>query len=465
MFAHSVSLTLVFRNIGVDEADNVRADGGKENLREGGLLGGLSGLTRENRNLGTGSHGDRKGEKRKEKTSAAFVTKMTSSYTKHFEPQAGSNTGSISKKAEKRHPLDICLILLSFSQRSKDFTQTQLSLFTHSFFFMDSNRYNWDDEDLGIQESGFWGELSQFHQQVFLRSADFDDDPDVVERISPRFSPNRVSPPKTGSYSPPYRFSPPPTRVSPTSSTRFSSPPPSGSASRKNSPKNSSPKKNPVFEPDAKTMSLNHHSSTWLEAGFTPACPEDYRPWSEASNVHPEHSHSPYSQGNFGREPSPSTQDEFRFGFRQPYPDQDRQVEPDDYLSQGLREVGDALSFHFRGKQFPKHVAIRAKELFQKSHEIQLQQKAGDVAFKKHRRSSNNTSHRVRYGRRKAFVITAIVVALKEFGVSLQGRVRMSDKDTISLLSDSVPGNSTVSIGSVKSCCRDLCLDDRIRFR
>jgi len=139
-------------------------------------------------------------------------------------------------------------------------------------------------------------------------------------------------------------------------------------------------------------------------------------------------------------------------------------VEPDDYLSQGLREVEDALSLHFRGKPFPKHVFIRAKDLFQKSHEVQLQQKAGDVAFKKHRRSSNNTSHRVRYSRRKAFVITAIVVALKEFGVSLQGRVRISDKDTIDLLSDSVPGNSTVSIGSVKSCCRDLCLDE-IRFR
>jgi hypothetical protein len=51
-------LTLVLGDIGVDEADNVRADRGEENLREGGLLGGLSGLTRENRNLGTGScHG------------------------------------------------------------------------------------------------------------------------------------------------------------------------------------------------------------------------------------------------------------------------------------------------------------------------------------------------------------------------------------------------------------------------
>eukprot|EP00009_Paramoeba_aestuarina_P009415 CAMPEP_0201522626 /NCGR_PEP_ID=MMETSP0161_2-20130828/18435_1 /ASSEMBLY_ACC=CAM_ASM_000251 /TAXON_ID=180227 /ORGANISM="Neoparamoeba aestuarina, Strain SoJaBio B1-5/56/2" /LENGTH=350 /DNA_ID=CAMNT_0047921535 /DNA_START=113 /DNA_END=1166 /DNA_ORIENTATION=+ len=325
----------------------------------------------------------------------------------------------------------------------------------------DFNRYNgWEDEDLGIHEPGFWGELSQFHQQVFLRSAAFDDDPDVEKRISPRFSPNRVSPPQTGRFSPTYRFSPPPTRSSPTSSsTRFSSPPPSGSSSRKSSPKNSSPTKNPQsFEPDVKGMSLNHHSTARMDTGFTPTC-QDYHPWPETP--YPEHSHSSYHQGNFGRDPSPpSNQDEFHFGFRQPYPEQDRRVEPDDYLSQGLREVEDALSLHFRGKQFPKHVAIRAKDLFQKSHEIQLQQKAGDVAFKKHRRSSNNTSHRVRYGRRKAFVITAIVVALKEFGVSLQGRVRMSDKDTISLLSDSVPGNSTVSIGSVKSCCRDLCLDD-----
>jgi hypothetical protein len=59
-------------------------------------------------------------------------------------------------------------------------------------------------------------------------------------------------------------------------------------------------------------------------------------------------------------------------------------------------------------------------------------------------------------------VVTSILVALKEFGVSLQGRP--TDKETIAMLSKSIPGNLTIKLGSVKTCCRDLGLDD-IRFR
>ena len=54
--AHGIGLTLVLGDIGVHEGDNVGTDGGEEDLREGGLFGGLSGLTGENRNLRASSH-------------------------------------------------------------------------------------------------------------------------------------------------------------------------------------------------------------------------------------------------------------------------------------------------------------------------------------------------------------------------------------------------------------------------
>jgi hypothetical protein len=149
--------------------------------------------------------------------------------------------------------------------------------------------------------------------------------------------------------------------------------------------------------------------------------------------------------------------------LRSDYPQPFVPSEADNYLSLGLREIENALSFHFSGRQFPNHVALRAKDIFRKSYEIQLQQKVGDLAFKKQKRSvTNPSSNRVRYGRRKAFVVTSVIVALKEFGVSLPGRP--TDKETTAMLNKSIPGNLTIKLSSVKTCCRDLGLED-IRFR
>jgi len=291
--------------------------------------------------------------------------------------------------------------------------------------------YYFDGMDVRCNCPTGWGEEEDFFSDPdpgsFWSSdvhflGDSLDEPMEIDQYSypPRISPtNHFAPPNR--YSPPRNYSP---RFSPPGSP-FSH---STSAPRRNSPivKNS-PTKPPHAEERHNSL-LDEH-------------------WTDNSPIRRDNEISE----EFRRQP----------GFHQQFP---TQSEGDDYLSQGLREIENALSLHFRGRQFPKHVSIRAKDLFRKSFEIQLQQKAGDVAFKKHRRSSNHTSHRVRYGRRKAFVITAIIVALKEFGVALQGRMRTGDKETIALLSDSVPGNNTVSVGSVKSCCRDLCLDD-IRFR
>jgi len=136
------------------------------------------------------------------------------------------------------------------------------------------------------------------------------------------------------------------------------------------------------------------------------------------------------------------------------------ECETDDYLRNGIREIQKALVYHFKGRPFPDHVSHRAKALFTQSYHIQSQQKAGDVLFTKSRGSSVYSSNRKRYARKKAFVVTSIMVALKEFGVSILARHRTSDKETVIELSSSVPGNFPVSLASVRSCCRALGLDD-----
>ena len=134
----------------------------------------------------------------------------------------------------------------------------------------------------------------------------------------------------------------------------------------------------------------------------------------------------------------------------------------DKYLHNGLEDIDQALQYHFAGRQFPRHVSKRAKELFKRSYELQSQQKDGDVAFRRNR--GDSSSRRKRFARRKAFVVTAIVVSLKEFGLSLNGRMRQSDSQAIAALSETVSGGSKIRLTSVKSCCRTLSLTD-IRFR
>jgi len=137
----------------------------------------------------------------------------------------------------------------------------------------------------------------------------------------------------------------------------------------------------------------------------------------------------------------------------------------DKYLHNGLEDIDHALQLHFAGRQFPRHVCKRAKELFTLSYEWQKNQKAGDVSFRRNRgEGAAPAGKRKRFARRKAFVVTAIIVALKEFGLSLCGRTRLGDKEAIATLSDTVPGGSKIRLTSVKSCCRSLSLTD-IRFR
>ena len=146
----------------------------------------------------------------------------------------------------------------------------------------------------------------------------------------------------------------------------------------------------------------------------------------------------------------------------------DDMCDADKYHHNGLEDIDHALQFHFAGRQFPRHVSKRAKELFKNSYELQLSQKDGGAAFRPNR--GDGAAHqaqirkRKRFARRKAFVVTAIVVAMKEFGLSLNARTRKSDADVVEALSETVPGGSKIRLTSVKSCCRSLSLTD-IRFR
>jgi hypothetical protein len=134
------------------------------------------------------------------------------------------------------------------------------------------------------------------------------------------------------------------------------------------------------------------------------------------------------------------------------------------YLSEGMHEIETSLAGIF-GSQYYQHVLLRAQNLFQQSYALQSQQKTGSAAFKPSRRGQQNTDSSIdtrrRYSRRKAFVISAIVASLKEFGLSLPGHP--SDRATVDILSCSVPGDLRITIQSVKKCCRDLGLDMRFR--
>mmetsp|Transcript_9015 Transcript_9015/g.12079 ORF Transcript_9015/g.12079 Transcript_9015/m.12079 type:complete len:325 (-) Transcript_9015:51-1025(-) len=133
--------------------------------------------------------------------------------------------------------------------------------------------------------------------------------------------------------------------------------------------------------------------------------------------------------------------------------------EGDNYLRNGLQEVERALRSYFEGSPvFPQHAYNRAKQLFEVSFLLQAQQKIGSVAFYNPRLSQNGRGNRKRFARRKTFVITAIIVALKEFGLR-----RDSDKKTVAELSRTVAGTAKVGLASVKSCCTTLSLD--IKFR
>lgn len=136
----------------------------------------------------------------------------------------------------------------------------------------------------------------------------------------------------------------------------------------------------------------------------------------------------------------------------------DRQTE--EYLGNGLREMEEAINSVFGEWQYP-HLAMRARDIFRRAVAIQAEQKEGVAKFN-HRRASDNGEHRLRFGRRKAFVITAIVIAMKEFGLSLPGGKKRKDRDAVRALSDVIPGKQKVSLDSVKSCCSTLGIQIRL---
>jgi len=117
-----------------------------------------------------------------------------------------------------------------------------------------------------------------------------------------------------------------------------------------------------------------------------------------------------------------------------------------EFLWEGLRNIEDVLYKLYNGDTTNKRVSERAKELFQKAFHFQVQQKKGAIEMKRSGGKNLANKNRQKFSRRKQFVITALIEALKEAGIS---RWKIED------LSEQMEGIQ-VSQYSVENCLKDL---------
>lgn len=81
-----------------------------------------------------------------------------------------------------------------------------------------------------------------------------------------------------------------------------------------------------------------------------------------------------------------------------------------------MKNIDDVFFRLFRGDSSNKQVLERARELFQQAFHKQMDQKKGSIPMK---RSGKKTSEvRQKFSRRKQFVITALLQALNEQGIT-----------------------------------------------
>eukprot|EP01118_Nematostelium_gracile_P018177 TRINITY_DN7_c0_g1_i2.p1 TRINITY_DN7_c0_g1~~TRINITY_DN7_c0_g1_i2.p1 ORF type:complete len:197 (+),score=44.82 TRINITY_DN7_c0_g1_i2:188-778(+) len=117
-----------------------------------------------------------------------------------------------------------------------------------------------------------------------------------------------------------------------------------------------------------------------------------------------------------------------------------------EFFYDGMKNISDVFSRLYRGDTSNRPVQDRAKELFQQAFHIQVKQKEGAVPMKRSGKKSQKDSNRLKFSRRKQFVVTAIYRALQEQGISTFSITDISDKlDGIN-----------VSEYSVNHCLKDL---------
>jgi len=127
-----------------------------------------------------------------------------------------------------------------------------------------------------------------------------------------------------------------------------------------------------------------------------------------------------------------------------------------EFLWDGLKNIEEIFYRLSQGDSSNAPAQHRAKELFEKSFHLQVEQKKGAVPMK---RSGDKKSkkNRQKFSRRKQFVVSAVYQALKECGI-IQEDGKKSEKEGdkwIQDLSAQLDGIE-VSKYSVKNCLKDL---------
>ncbi len=145
------------------------------------------------------------------------------------------------------------------------------------------------------------------------------------------------------------------------------------------------------------------------------------------------------------------------------------------YEESGLGEIEYVVTEIFHDVSLYRSLVSRASEIYKLSVDLQKNQKdklciscekAKTQTPKKSSKSraSRNCACRPRFCRQKAFVLTSIIIAMKQLGLRIGNyddacqdtKAKSRDRYHMEVLNRFIPGTVNVSIQSVKTCCRDL---------
>jgi hypothetical protein len=126
------------------------------------------------------------------------------------------------------------------------------------------------------------------------------------------------------------------------------------------------------------------------------------------------------------------------------------------FETSGIVDIECAVSYFFKYASICRSLIIRATDIFKIVAKMQNDQKQRTVQTP---RTSQQYKCRKRYGRQKAFVISSIIIGMKQLGLNIDPltNTKLSrDKQNIEELNRVVSGETLITISSVKKCCREL---------
>lgn len=130
------------------------------------------------------------------------------------------------------------------------------------------------------------------------------------------------------------------------------------------------------------------------------------------------------------------------------------------YEKLGRKQIENAVFHLFSNSSLAGSLIVRATEIYKKSVELQQKQKEISCDQKPCCRRRDRKFHcRVRFARQKAFLVTSIIIAMKQLGLQIltnKMTAKTRDRHHIKMISQHIEGTINVSINSVKGCCRDL---------